>query len=636
MVFEHSNYLYALLLLVIPLLVHLFQFRKFKKIPFSNVQFLKKINSESRHSKSVKKWLLLASRSALFACLVFAFAQPKLESSEDTTVNHQLIFLDNSLSMSALNGQRSLFKAAIQSIITDLPDDLSLSFFTIDQSFLDTTLKIIRNDILESDYSIEPFDLDQIISKYKEANRENSKIDITIISDFQNTFDFNVLNDVAQSVKIVQLLPNDEKNISIDSLYIKQRSFGSIELGCRISQIGFEGSTIPIGLYLNDKLKTKSTFNDSNASEVIFNIEDKGQLNGYVTVEDSNFQFDNSLYFSIKPQTKPNVLLLSDSPQNYLKRIFSKDEFEIREEKPNQVDYASLDLFNLIILSEISTISPNLENRLKRFIKEGGRIVLIPNINGDLKSYNNIIGQNIYQPLKSTSNKVFTINKVHEEHELFRNVFSTEVQNFQYPTYSTNIEIRPVLNRVLSNADGAPFAAASSQFLCLAGPLSGNFSNFTSSPLIVPLFYNFGIQGTHSDQLYFYVGQNTKIEIVSSKEVENAIRLENDNFNFIPLQRISPRGTTIELKNQPSRPGVYFARQNSDTLSAIGFNYNRSENRFNYANADHFSNLKSFNNISEALSVLKKEKEKEGLWKWFLIFALVFMGSEWLILKFIK
>ena len=152
--------------------------------------------------------------------------------------------------MSALNGQRSLFKDAIQSIITDLPDDLSLSFFTIDQSFLDTTLKIIRNDILESDYSIEPFDLDQIISKYKEANRENSKIDITIISDFQNTFDFNVLDDVAQSLKIVQLLPNDEKNISIDSLYIKQRSFGSIELGCRISQIGFEGSTIPIGFVL--------------------------------------------------------------------------------------------------------------------------------------------------------------------------------------------------------------------------------------------------------------------------------------------------------------------------------------------------------------------------------------------------
>ncbi|MGK0323583.1 MAG: hypothetical protein ACJAR4_001625, partial [Psychroserpens sp.] len=57
MQFKHPELLYALLLLIIPIIVHLFQLRKFKSVAFTNVQFLKELTIQTRKSSQIKKWL---------------------------------------------------------------------------------------------------------------------------------------------------------------------------------------------------------------------------------------------------------------------------------------------------------------------------------------------------------------------------------------------------------------------------------------------------------------------------------------------------------------------------------------------------------------------------------------------------
>ena len=74
--FKHPEILYFLFLLVIPILVHLFQLRRFKKEYFTNVQFLKELSVQTRKSAKLKKWLLLLTRLLLLALLILAFAQP--------------------------------------------------------------------------------------------------------------------------------------------------------------------------------------------------------------------------------------------------------------------------------------------------------------------------------------------------------------------------------------------------------------------------------------------------------------------------------------------------------------------------------------------------------------------------------
>ncbi|PQJ15079.1 BatA domain-containing protein [Aureicoccus marinus] len=103
MQFLYPQFLWALLLLLIPVLVHLFQLRRFRTTFFTNVALLQKLTAESNKSKSIKKWLLLLSRLLAIAALVFAFARPVEPSkqSENQSTKPLFVYLDNSLSMQA-------------------------------------------------------------------------------------------------------------------------------------------------------------------------------------------------------------------------------------------------------------------------------------------------------------------------------------------------------------------------------------------------------------------------------------------------------------------------------------------------------------------------------------------------------
>ena len=102
MQFKHPEILYFLFLLVIPILVHLFQLRRFQKEYFTNVRFLKELNMQTRKSSKIKKWLLLCTRLLLLACLIIAFAQPFFKANDSNNKgNEMVILLDNSFSMQA-------------------------------------------------------------------------------------------------------------------------------------------------------------------------------------------------------------------------------------------------------------------------------------------------------------------------------------------------------------------------------------------------------------------------------------------------------------------------------------------------------------------------------------------------------
>src|SRR5687768_6356730 len=99
MKFVHPEILYALSALSIPIIVHLFNFRRFKKVLFSNVEFLKEIKLETQSKSKIKHLLILLSRMIAMACIILAFAQPYIPAGNSTTRPGDRaisIYLDNS------------------------------------------------------------------------------------------------------------------------------------------------------------------------------------------------------------------------------------------------------------------------------------------------------------------------------------------------------------------------------------------------------------------------------------------------------------------------------------------------------------------------------------------------------------
>ncbi|NJM93563.1 MAG: hypothetical protein HC842_01880 [Cytophagales bacterium] len=101
MEFKHPSFLFGLIALAIPILVHLFNFRKTKRIYFSNNILLRKITQSHQTKNRLKHLLVLAARCLALAFLVLAFAQPYWPHQQARFAGDEvLVYVDNSPSMS--------------------------------------------------------------------------------------------------------------------------------------------------------------------------------------------------------------------------------------------------------------------------------------------------------------------------------------------------------------------------------------------------------------------------------------------------------------------------------------------------------------------------------------------------------
>ena len=154
MQFKHPELLYALFLLLIPIIVHLFQLRKFQKEAFTNVAFLKKVTLQTRKSSQLKKWLTLITRRLLLSTIIFAFAQPYVSQSNSfNTKKETVIYLDNSFSLQSKGTHGELLKRAVQDIMNAVPEDEEISIVTNNNTYKNTTLKSIKNEGGQVDYA---------------------------------------------------------------------------------------------------------------------------------------------------------------------------------------------------------------------------------------------------------------------------------------------------------------------------------------------------------------------------------------------------------------------------------------------------------------------------------------------------
>ena len=303
MQFKHPELLYALFLLLIPIIIHLFQLRKFQKVAFTNVAFLKEATLQTRKSSQIKKWLILLTRMLLLAALVFAFAQPFTSKSDAfKTEKETVIYLDNSFSMQAKGNQGELLKRAVQDIISNVPENENISIFTNDAIFKNTSLKAIKNDLLKLNYSSNALTSEAALLKSKTFLNEktNTLNNIILITDFQeDESNIEIKSDSLNNLNFVKLNPVNKNNIAIDSLYISETNPTAIELKVTLKNSGTAIDNLPVSLYHDDKLIAKTSVAIEREAETVFSLPTNQIINGKITINDSNLQFDNTLFFHL-------------------------------------------------------------------------------------------------------------------------------------------------------------------------------------------------------------------------------------------------------------------------------------------------------------------------------------------------
>ena len=641
MQFKHPELLYALLLLVIPIIVHLFQLRRFQKEAFTNVKFLKEITLQTRKSSQIKKWLILISRLLLLTCVILAFAQPYSSKSKSfNTKSETVIYLDNSFSMQAKGSNGTLLNSAIQDIIENIGDNEPITLFTNDVTFKNTTLKAIKNELIKLSYSPNQLSYDAVVLKGKKAfsNDKSSLKNLVLISDFQQKKDpLNFESDENIETKLVQLKPVNTNNIAIDSVYISKIDVETIELTTTLKNQGNAIESLPISFFNNDQLIAKSAVSIEDEANTIFTIPIENVIEGKLSIQDANLQYDNTLYFNLDKREKINVLSINEEDDTFLKKIYTDDEFNFTSITFKELDYNVLGNQNLIILNELKEIPNSLITALKDFTNNGGHILIIPSIEIMLNTYNQIFKNYLLTNFNESNPSEKKITSINFSHPILANVFDKKVTNFQYPKVNSYYTLSSSTSAsILNYEDGSPFLLNSGNVYSFTAALNDVNSNFKNSPLIVPVLYNMGKQSLKLSKLYYTIGNENTIDINTKLSQDDILTLNDVDYQVIPLQKTFANKVEVVTTEYPNKAGIFSVKSKDLILKNLSYNFNRNESELTYFNLSSIENVKVGNAVDLTLQDIKSATNVNELWKWFVIFAIAFLIIEMLILKFFK
>lgn len=642
MQFKHPEILYALFLLVIPIIIHLFQLRRFKKVEFTNVNVLKALSLQTRKSSQIKKWLILLTRLLIFACLIVAFAQPFISDKNSINSSSEtVIYLDNSFSMQMPGKNGSLLNEAIQDILKYHDQKDQISLFTNTQLYSKTTIDAIKNELIQLPYSHQQLDFDAAILRAKDlfSKSNNTNKNLILASDFQNRGNvFSFEKDSAYAYKMVQLKPRSTNNIAIDSAWIASKSTAIIELKVKLSSSNSEGTNVPISLFNGDKLVAKSSVEINGETITSFSLPNNQEIKGRLIIEDQGLQYDNSLFFNIGKPEFIQVLSINASDDDFLSRIYSKDEFNFLGVDLKSLNYNTISEQNLIILNELEQIPNALKIALKQFHSNGGQLIIIPSENDiSISPYNNLYSDYGFIKLDSLTSREKKITSINYNHPLLSEVFEKRISNFQYPKvqkffdYSSNNG-----NPILSFEDYSSFLLEHNNVYAFTASINTENSNFQNSPLIVPIFYNIGKLSLNNPTIYYNIGSPNQIDIKVNLGQDEILEFKNTTEVIIPLQQTFNSKVQLFTDQLPNIADTYTVFNQDSVLTYLSYNFNREESKLNYLalnNSDYYALKTSLKDVIDDIKIANNVNE---LWKWFVIFALGFLVIEMLILKFLK
>jgi len=329
--FLYPAFLFALFSLAIPVLIHLFNFRRYQKVYFSNVQFLKEVQERQSSRRNLKERVILAARLLALFFLVLAFAKPYIPGQHAADAGKQQavsIFVDNSYSMETINREGSLLDEAKRKAkevasaysINDRFQVLTQDFEGKHQRFLS---RDEFNDAVDAvKISPESRNLQQIISRQQhllDMHREGLR-SLYVISDFQKNMSDNepVKADTGVRINLVRLTADILPNVAVDSVALLSaihRPGDGEKLVVRLHNYADEtAEKIPLKLLINGTQKALGSYTIKARSVQYDTLTFSGLQAGWqraeIALQDNPVTFDNQFYFSFNVKQQMPVLLI--------------------------------------------------------------------------------------------------------------------------------------------------------------------------------------------------------------------------------------------------------------------------------------------------------------------------------------
>ena len=660
-------------MLAIPVIIHLFNFRKFKKVLFPDIRFLKEIKEQTNKHSKLKRRLILLSRLLAAAALILAFAQPYFSKNGEKITNQSnavSIYLDNSFSLAleekgvprlemGKNQARDLINSFGE---TDKFQILSNNFSSTENRFY--TKKEALIELSRIAISPKQRSTSAILEKQKKLlqTQSDSKPLIAYISDFQKSgFDVNTKNQDTIPKYFIPISQNTVQNLSIDEVELiggNIRLQDKNELQAKITNYSNSEQQTALTLEVNGQIKAvvNATIPESasKTESISFTPSKAGPQRIKLYINDHPITFDDTFYVAAKVVSNYSVLILNQSNANaFLSTVFTPTAlFKAENNNVNSFNAKQLPNYSLVVLNSVSNISSSLSKALSEYSQEGGNILVFAP-NGNPSGINSFLQSTVGTSFGTLNKEKLFVSSFNKSHPVFSGLFEKVPDNIDLPIAYEYYNIRSGgMSGVqklftFSNGDGFlnSYRLGNGKVFVCASSASRQASTFPNSYWFLPLMYKMAMSQQQNSVQSAIMGQNAQIEIPSSKQsAKDAVyHITNGTQDIIPAQRAVGNKNVLNLNKNVEQGGIYQAYlPGSKDSIALGINYNRGESDMDFwqlSDLKKKTKLKNANWLSpnqEAGAEVNSLEKGTPLWKVCIIFALLFLLVEILLIRFLK
>lgn len=691
MVFLNPAVLIGLLAASIPILIHLLNLRKLKKIEFSTLTFLKELQKNKIRKVKLKQWLLLLLRVLIILFVVLAFARPTLEgvaiggttSAAKTTA---IFILDDTYSMSVVDQNGSYFnqaKQTIKNLLKNFQEGDEVGLILVSDNSSD--MYNLTSNFSEFEKLLETVNISyasgmnhngilkaaEIISQSKNFNKE-----IYILSDFQSgrLADDNMISDLSQLLDkntrlyAINYSGKNVYNLSLDKMEVNTAIFEKekpISFGITVTNHSSRivNNTV-LSLFLNNERAAQKSISLNPGESKIIEIEAIANLTGFIDViselEDDDINYDNKRFISIYLPDKIPTLISYDQlgDINFINIALStgnvSDNYKIDLKPTNQLLSTRLEDYSVLFI--VGESFNTVFERIRYFAEQGGGVVLFPSSKINLDEFNNLLtnlglpnaeGQ-IGLPDKTENPSMFQDTDF--EHPLFKNIFQThEKKRIESPEIYSYYKIlnRAAGRNIISLTDGSTFLSeyrsGKGKILLFNSPPILSWNSFPLKGLF-PALINKSVlylSTQEPDTKEYFAGEPITVNIKNARLPQLKIVLPDGTEDFVNLTG-EERGDFINYSNT-KLAGNYEVFSGDQILEDISVNTDPSESVTEYlSESDLKAYMESINFEGSFIIINKNEDPAEvilqtrfgsELWKYFLLIAILLALIEMTIAR---
>lgn len=626
MIFLFPGRLWFLLLLLIPLIIHLFDFRKTIKTYFPHIRILRELTEKTKREQTLRRWILFAIRFLAYAFIILAFCMPvrKNEISNISGGDKLLIAIDNSMSMKYQSGQYTLLQQA-KNLAKEAIDKQSAStligIMPLSSSLKpDFHLKNETSKYLDSIF-YHPFYINQHKTIINTFNNSKAK-SIILYSDFQKSdfpveF-FNLLDTIDANIYLMPIDVPKITNISIDSIFLASPVVVRNSQGTLYIKLKNRSDVVEEGLKIEISLNKKSVgsvvtnlpANTQITEEISFWIGEDKYITGQVSIVDNGYDFDNNLFFSINIPSKISVYhSYENNYKSLIPNIFIGDS--LFNYKKINVDALSKtnELSAFYILESLDNIYPDVFNFLLDKVSEGSSIFIIPPQKNP--NYLNSLLSNIGITISDALDiQALRIENISFSLPFFKGMFTSPPRDYDYPLVNKYYHISASnANNLLSLTNGDPYLQqikyGKGNIYIIASPLQSDITSLVQHQLFVPLILQMAFSSTQAMDLYYYTNQSTGIALPIMLNGAGDLLENNESIYLIdPINNIryipyitGGEQAMLFFNNAIRRADVYNLYVKDEKIP-IAFNYPRNESDpMCWSKSELDSIVKNYSNI---------------------------------------